>query len=262
MNDIKFTKSYLVTNGTYDSNNFLPIGGWEYQNSNGIITITSSTTNSFQGTFDGNNHIITGLRMKRTSTSNNNNEIGLFGHNTGVIKNLGIDSSSIKGTDYVGLLCANNTGSIYNCYSAFSSVVGNAYVGGLVGANNASGSAIHNSYTAFDTVMATNTTSTTVETGGLCGYNVGDINNSYAASLVVKAEGVTATDFGGLVGVNNNGDGGNIDNNSYYISTWNTQSLTTTYGASKTPTELKEAISDLNTECNRYRKQFSNSIYT
>ncbi|MCH3923506.1 MAG: hypothetical protein LKE30_01115 [Bacteroidales bacterium] len=59
-----------------NESNFLPIGGWE----NETTIIGDGSTKKFYGTFDGDNHTITGLIIKRSATeSHAHNYIGLFG---------------------------------------------------------------------------------------------------------------------------------------------------------------------------------------
>ncbi len=136
------------TDGTYSSAHFqltqditldsetvwYPIG----RNSNGFYSTSSSSgsskTISFKGVFDGQGHIISGLKI-------NNNDMfgkgrlytfGLFGKNDGVIKNLSVKGDVNITAFYVGLICGINDGTIENC-SADGSVFGSLLVGGIAG---------------------------------------------------------------------------------------------------------------------------------
>ncbi|MFD2531777.1 hypothetical protein [Gracilimonas halophila] len=87
----------------------------------------------FNGTFEGNGKVISGLNIKRDTEDN----IGLFASigGVGIIKSIGIDQFIISGRNNVGGIASYNDGIIANSY-AIGSVSGNDYVGGLVGFNN------------------------------------------------------------------------------------------------------------------------------
>lgn len=89
-----------------------------------------SENTPFMGSFNGNNHIIEGLKV-----SSNNSYVGLFGYITRgeYISNLYL-KGSIKGNHYVGGLCgmAYNYKIISNCHS-LCDVSGEKFVGGLIG---------------------------------------------------------------------------------------------------------------------------------
>jgi hypothetical protein len=169
---------------------WIPIGG-------------GTSNNSFDGTFDGNGHVVSGVYINDNSYYN----YGLFGNSAGTIKNLGVKASYINCTKtfssrYVGgLVGLNRQGSITNSY-ATGNVSGKGDVGGLVGANSYGN--ITNSY-------AMGNVSGNSDVGGLVGYNGGgNITNSYAIGNVSGNENI-----GGLEGYNN--AGGSIKN-SYYDS--------------------------------------------
>lgn len=92
----------------------------------------------FRGVFDGNHHVISGLRFSGQS------DLGLFGHivgnpydpndRGGVVKNLLLQDIDVAGHSNIGGLAACNDGMIENC-SVQGTVVGAEYVGGLVGIN-------------------------------------------------------------------------------------------------------------------------------
>ena len=161
----------------------------------------------FAATFDGNGHIISGLKINRP----NSNYIGLFGYTAqnSTITNVGlidiaksvisfrgtlIDINGISGLQYVGGLVGKNEGTIGNSYVSSGlgivenpdSPVNNEHVGGLVGDNTGN---IINSYAALPVAGTHN------NVGGLVGKNSGDIKNSYATGNIAGANRV-----GGLVG--------------------------------------------------------------
>ena len=171
----------------------------------------------FAATFDGNGHIISGLKINRPSSS----YIGLFGYTTqnSIITNVGlidiaksvisvfgstIEINGIIGLQYVGGLVGKNEGTIGNSYVSSGlgivanpnlNPVNNEHVGGLVGDNTGT---IINSYAALPVAGTHN------NIGGLVGKNSGDIKNSYAIGNINGGNRV-----GGLVGYLESG--GTID---------------------------------------------------
>ena len=107
-------------------------------------------TNSFYGTFDGDNNVICSLYINMNS--NENLVAGLFTENYGEIKNIGIvnTKTTVQGeiNTIVGGLVAVNYNNIYNSYVTGSiNVTGKGYVpvGGICGATKGSAS-IENCY--------------------------------------------------------------------------------------------------------------------
>lgn len=85
----------------------------------------------FKGTFNGNGHTITNLRIDAPEQSN----VGLFGFATGAtVKNVDLRNVSINGKDCSGGLIgqANSGCNVSNC-SVTGSVSGKSTVGGLIG---------------------------------------------------------------------------------------------------------------------------------
>jgi len=156
---------------------------------------TPTIVSRFTGTFDGQNHTITGLFINR-----GNNSVGLFGYITASasISNVGLEDVNIIGhRDVGGLVGFNQEGTITNSY-ATGSVSGREIVGGLVGQNWGT---IINSYANGSSF------SSTMTIGGLVGDNSGFIDNSYSTGIVFGGGGFIGT-MGGLVGDNS----GFIDN--------------------------------------------------
>ncbi len=158
MNDITVNQNVLNESGGLNSGSFIiwrPIG---------------SDFKHFEGTFDGNNHTISGLYYSSTIKC----EVGLFGcvANGGVIKNVGVVDSYFKGIYRIGGLCGYNAfGTISNCYNA-STVIGELgsasvklYVGGICGQNDGT---ITNCYSRGKVDGPSNDNS---HVGGLCGFN-------------------------------------------------------------------------------------------
>ena len=146
--------------------------------------IGMDSTNCFKGSFNGNNHAITGMIINDSSLT----KVGFFGYVcSSNIRNIGIDLSinSSTGTAVGGLAGYVDGGSITNCCvtGSLTGGAGDAYVGGLAGNVIKSGQII-NCY-AKDSVTA----------GGSAGYAGGlvghlsatcSIKNSYATGNVVS----------------------------------------------------------------------------
>ena len=148
-------------------------GGW---------TPIGNSTNSFEGTFDGNGNVIKNLKIDRDADSQ-----GLFGRVTaGELKNVGIVSAEVKGINDVAVLAGYAGVPIINSYT-IGNVTGTTNVGGLIGYSDSS---VTNSYT-------TGNVSGKTHVGGLAGYTDSTIINSYA-----KGDVIGQGDFvGGLAGL-------------------------------------------------------------
>ena len=95
------------------------------------IGIYDSSATHFKGTFDGQDHAVTGLKVAES----NKNGVGFFGKvYTGTIKNLTVEGSvSAPGCNYVGGIVGHGYATITNC--TFKGTVGGgaAQVGGIAG---------------------------------------------------------------------------------------------------------------------------------
>ncbi len=166
----------LTTNLNLNGNPWTPIG--------------TSSSRLFQGNFDGNNHIISGLTINLSSTDN----IGLFGFANGTIRNLGVETTSVGVTGRSAtaiLLGSQNGGSITNCY-VMGKVSTTDTGGGLVGNMVASSSSINGCYAFVQITGSANTNGL----GGLVGVQRGNITNSYTFGSVQgsgNAGGITGT---------------------------------------------------------------------
>ena len=152
-------------------------------------TPIGTDNNPYTGTFDGNNHTISGLYF----CDGNEMYIGLIGkaNTNATIKNVGVKDSSLKGCCFVGGVCGSSyDGTISNCYNT-GMVSGTAInVGGVCGLNSENG-IIENCYNM-------GTVSGESQVGGVCGSNNGTIlncNNTGKVSGDAK--------FGGVCGINN-----------------------------------------------------------
>jgi hypothetical protein len=167
-----FDKNYILMNDVdcSETTNFDPIG---------------DISDQFEGSFDGNNFIISDLTINSLSE----NFAGLFGY-TNVdanIHNVGLTNVDITGINFVGGLVGWNFGTIEDSY-ATGNINGNYYAGGLVGYNSG---VIKNSYSTCDVSLNMN------YAGGLVGYNINSVEDSYATGNINGNYGI-----GGLIGYN------------------------------------------------------------
>ena len=147
-------------------------------------------TNSFQGTFDGNNKTITGLYINQTTYY-----AGLLGYvSNAEIKNLTMQNCKVVSTiDYVGNLVGGADGVIIsNCGVEETEVSGNNAVGGIVGIIQGGTATINNCYN-------TGIVSTSSNAGGIVGFtNTNEINtitNCYNTGNIIAP-----VNLGGIVG--------------------------------------------------------------
>ncbi len=85
----------------------------------------------FNGTFDGDNHIISGIRINKPDY----NLQGLFGviASSGTVKNVILDDAVVIGRICVGGIAGNKLGTIENCRVINTNITGNSLVGGIAG---------------------------------------------------------------------------------------------------------------------------------
>ena len=208
--DITLNSNVLNENGelnTSASANFTP---W---------TPIGEGYNSFKGTFDGNNKTISGLYCNKS----NENNVGLFGSVStgGKVINVTVADSYVSGTSCVGGICGYNySGTLQNCHNT-GTVSGNTNVGGVCGYNyngtiqecdntgavsgetlvggvcglNGSNSTVKLCYNTGEVSGDKNN----VNVGGVCGANIGTLENSYNTNTVSGGNRV-----GGVCGENGN----------------------------------------------------------
>jgi len=178
----------------------------DYSSGKGWTPIGNSWTNSLKGTFNGNGHKVTNLKI-----NSNNTGQGLFGLFSGVVKNIGVENVDINGGKCLGgIIGASASGStIDNCYATgkITLTTGSESVGGIVGW----GDSIKNSWADVDI-----TASSSKYVGGIAGGLRQQVENSYSLGDIVGSNNV-----GGVVGYNgsslqiyNSYSTGNIKGNS------------------------------------------------
>ena len=108
------------------TSNFTSIGGWG---------------NSFKGTFDGDGHSISGIRIYKSGSANTDECQGLFGltYSGSMVKNLVLYDINIVGKNQVGVVAGSAGGTIQDCYVYNSRIQANS--GSSKGIINGSGSA-------------------------------------------------------------------------------------------------------------------------
>lgn len=170
------------------------------------FTAIGTGEHPFYGTFDGQGHTISGIRINTESSYQ-----GLFGMNDGVIKNLTIDNAVITSSkDYVGGIAGWNKGTISNCEVTNDVKITSIYVcGGVVGENEG---------TISNCVVTNNVelTSNSMYCGGVAGFS--NSNSSLRNNLVVGVTIIENDDYhGAIVGDTY----GTLQNNFYYNTTVN-----------------------------------------
>ena len=195
MSDIVLNDSDYVSGGLFynDGKGWSPIG---------------SKSSPFSGSFDGNNHSISGVKINIDESVGSSQIYGFFGYSSGNIKNLSVNGEyniEIYGGTYGddgkytahvgGLVGLNNSGKIEGCTADIninysSHIYGEVWVGGLVG-QSIGGSFVQSSNTGDIVALSYPTNSTRephgkIYAGGLAGsannatvyksYNTGIIN--------------------------------------------------------------------------------------
>lgn len=189
--------------------------------------IGNNVNSRYNGIFDGNNKIITGLYYN----NNQSTMIGFIGltNESFKVMNLSIINSYFSAKHYIGGIVGTNKGGIIeNCYNEVV-IVGSGYeIGGIAGGNYEGGKII-NCYNRGKIIGANQSV------GGIVGFNEGTINNCYNLGIVAGdtfwVGGIVGynvnnvmncfnlgsvsgnSQVGGIVGENNNG----LVTNCYYL---------------------------------------------
>ena len=185
-NDITYTHTTDWDDATSTENNYTPIGG-SYNNS----------SRSFRGTFDGQGHTISGIRIYRAGNEYVDEYLGLFGSvDDGTVKNVTVSDMRITGYSYVGGIAGENYGGgkIVNCHAiatvTLHALRDGAYnFGGIVGCHyqNNSGGFISGCSSAV-TLTVTGSPTLCQAFGGIVGECDGDMRNCLAEG--VKLPGI------------------------------------------------------------------------
>lgn len=163
--DIKFTHGDDWNNASSTENNFTTIG-----------TYVNGGEKYFRGTFDGQSHTISGIRVYRGGTSDADSYQGLFGSTWGAtIRNVILTDARITGKQYVCGIVGYVTG---------GSIVENCRVGNDVALHAVvDGAGFH---------------------GGIVGKNLGTVQQCISSATLTVKDGLTGSQgYGGIVGYNN-----------------------------------------------------------
>ncbi len=142
----------------------------------------------FSGIFDGNGKTISNLKISQGK----NKYIGLFSYTYGAkIKNVNISGMNVQGKDYTGALVGYAEKTVIDNSKVNDSIlVGNKYTGGLVG------------YFIDGEVSQCQTSKMNIQggecAGGLIGYNYGIVDGSSVVDITLTS----TRSSGGLVGFN------------------------------------------------------------
>ena len=167
----------------------------------GDITVTEplgSSSNKFNGTFDGNGHTVT------INIEKNDSNVGMFAYldTNAVVKNFVVDTATVTNTSgtATGAIAGTSKGTISDIRVKEIAVTGMEKTGGLVGVME-SGATLTRCCIDSGTVKKGNTGDTGF--GGIVGYNAGTI--SYCSSNVTMdhSEARNIYDYtGGIAGQN------------------------------------------------------------
>lgn len=161
-------------------------GGNTYEGKTVVLTVNISlggennpwtpigtSANAFQGTFDGNCHVVSGLYI--ASGAN----VGLFGYvNGGTVRNLVVEGSITGSSNVAGIVGYLNGGKISNCGNR-ATVKGGSNVAGVAGYLNGT-------CTVSGCYNSGNITGTTGFIGGVTGqhWRAGEVINCYNSGTV------------------------------------------------------------------------------
>ena len=132
------------------------------------------TLNSpYTGTFDGGDHIISGLTFDQSKTD----YAGLIGYidNGGAVKNLRLEDVKITAARYTGAVAGRNNGTIENCSVSGTVKSSSNNAGGITGYNNGT----------ITGCSASGNVSANSQAGGIVGYFVtGSITDCHSSATV------------------------------------------------------------------------------
>lgn len=175
---------------------------------NDAWTPIGTSSNPFQGTFDGNGHIVSNLNISGLDKSV---VAGLFGRLNGTVRNLTIDGASVKhvsdGSGGIGIVAGSifTTGLIEEVTVSNAKVSGNRWTGGIAGyvygsVKNCSVSDIELTVTPDE---LTGKFDNGDKVGGIIGFSANDNGGEITGN---KAENITISayrDMGGIAGAAN-----------------------------------------------------------
>ena len=167
----------------------------------------------FNGTFDGNRHVLNGFKNENTNWYNQ----GIFDYigPSGKVMNLGVINFTIHCKENIGGIAATNAGTIEGCYT-MGSITGENIIGGITGTNNGiiegcysqssiSGknwiggiSGYNNANKTIQKCFNTSQVNGISIVGGIVGSNLGIIQDCYNTGIISGTDEV-----GGIAGRTN-----------------------------------------------------------
>ena len=212
--DIAYTYTMAWNSSNSGETNFTAIGGWG---------------KPFKGTFDGQNHSISGIRISKNGYSDSAKCQGLFGYvYSGTVRNVVLADTRIRGFTGTGGIVGVNEGTIEDCRVQGNVLVKSSGIGsdtgisndgsdfgGIAGSNNNGGTLTRCTSSATIDGFIGHTTHATGNTannysnnlGGIVGDNGGTVSNCLALNAAVTGDLYAAA----IVGKN----GGTLTANHY-----------------------------------------------
>ena len=198
-NDIAYEHTSKWNDATSTENNYTAIGYYD-----------DVHDYNFRGTFDGDGHTISGIRIYKAGTTLTDRYIGLFGQlgKEGLVKNLTIADSRIIGFADIGSIVGYSLGAIENCTALATVFVSPNGVyeedesedfGGIAGFNEGSIS----SCTSLATVAIGDDAEYCENIGCIVGYSQGKgfISNCTSSGTITIGNGTSECVYiGGIVG--------------------------------------------------------------
>ena len=173
--DIDFEPTSAWDDYNSDEHNLFAIGCEKGGMSNGV---EKRYSNYFSGTYDGQGHTISGIRIYSNGNYTiNDGYKGLFGCvNEGTVQNVTIANARIAGTSSIGGIVGDNSSStVSNCHAAHDVAIcarkGASDVGGIVGLN----------------------------------YNGSNVTDCTSAAVITAIDVTNCQKFGGIAGSNSSG---------------------------------------------------------
>ncbi len=194
MNDGKYAFVGGEVSFYNDAEIWVPIGGYDYNNSDNFIKF-------YEGKFDGDGHTLSGFYIKRDAMAANASELGVFGviTDTASITDLNVTRSYFEGYGKIGGIVGKCDGVISGCSSS-AVLVGVENVGGIAGESSANISSCF-----FDGRVNVKQYRSSSSSEAIGGYNAGGIAGLVSGRITlanVKNSGkVNAYDCaGGIIG--------------------------------------------------------------
>lgn len=213
-----------VNGGTGYSGKFIKLGAdIEYDGTENNYTPIGTRSNKFMGTFDGDGHTISGIRIN--NSSDNQGLFGYFFTSNGIVKNITLSDCDITGHNYVGgIVGFNDGGTVTNCRvndDVFIRADNKDAIShsGIVGCND--DGTVEGCFSAA-TVTRRVGKGNCFRYGSIVGDNRGIVRNSIAVGSTI-----TADTKGAIVGNNDK----TLANNYYYDC--NVDNATTNIGTGK-----------------------------